>query len=75
MNNWQVIGNLQKLWARDAMLWTGADEDRWLGWRGLKEDQLAHLGQLRTIAAGVRRARFTDAVLLGMGRPSLAPRC
>ena len=70
MNDWQANCNVQKLWARDATLWTGADEDRWRGWLGLTDDQLAHLGHLRTIADDVRGARFTDVVLLGMGGSS-----
>ena len=31
-DEWGAHGNSRKLWARDKSLWTGADEDRWLGW-------------------------------------------
>ena len=40
------------------------------GW-AITDDQLAHLEQLGAIANDVRRAGFTDAVLLGMGGSSL----
>ena len=23
---------VERIWARDATVWTGADEDKWLGW-------------------------------------------
>ena len=29
---WRSHGNVRKLWQRDKSLWTGTDEDRWLGW-------------------------------------------
>jgi transaldolase/glucose-6-phosphate isomerase len=61
----------RRLWARDASLWTGRDEGKWLGWldaakgAGLDPDALSQLAQ---------RARgYKDAVLLGMGGSSLGP--
>jgi transaldolase/glucose-6-phosphate isomerase len=71
LSDWQARSNVHKLWARDATLWTGRDEGRWLGWLGITDDQLAHLEQLRGIADDVRHAAFTDAVLLGMGGSSM----
>jgi transaldolase / glucose-6-phosphate isomerase len=61
----------RRLWAGDATLWTGRDEDRWLGWlaagRGAAVDQEA----LKAFAAEARE--FQDIVLLGMGGSSLGP--
>jgi transaldolase/glucose-6-phosphate isomerase len=71
--DWQAGGKVRRLWARDASLWTGGDEARWLGWLGVAEDQLAHSGQLDRIAADAREAGFADALLLGMGGSSLFP--
>ncbi|MGH9333786.1 MAG: bifunctional transaldolase/phosoglucose isomerase, partial [Vicinamibacteria bacterium] len=70
-NDWHSSGKVRRLWAGDASLWTGADEGHWLGWLRITDDQLAHLGPLRAIGGDVRRAGFTDAVLLGMGGSSL----
>ncbi len=73
MRDWQENRKAQRLWARDATLWTGTDEDRWLGWLGVADDQLAHVDRFRALAAEVRAAGFTDALLLGMGGSSLCP--
>jgi transaldolase/glucose-6-phosphate isomerase len=70
---WRKAGHIRALWARDAALWTGADEDRWLGWLTIAERELRDLEQLREFAADVRRRAFTDIVLLGMGGSSLGP--
>src|SRR5256885_1007095 len=32
LEEWAVAGKVRRLWARDATLWTGADEASWLGW-------------------------------------------
>jgi transaldolase/glucose-6-phosphate isomerase len=73
VSDWQENRKAQRLWARDASLWTGADEDRWLGWLGITDDQLAYLDRFRTLAGEVRATGFTDALLLGMGGSSLCP--
>ena len=28
---WDAAGNTERLWSRNASLWTGADEAKWLG--------------------------------------------
>src|SRR6266851_4745595 len=32
LEDWRAHDKARKLWARDASLWTGADEGQWLGW-------------------------------------------
>lgn len=73
LQEWQANGKVRRLWARDAPLWTGTDEGNWLGWLGITEDQLAHIGHLTAIAEEVKRAGFRHALLLGMGGSSLCP--
>jgi transaldolase/glucose-6-phosphate isomerase len=73
LKDWKKTGKVQKLWARDASLWTGTDEGQWLGWLGVTEDQVAHLDHLQRIADEVRKAGFAHAALLGMGGSSLCP--
>ncbi len=73
LQEWRATGKVRRLWARDASLWTGSDEGNWLGWLGITEDQLAHIGHLTTIAEEVKRGGFQHALLLGMGGSSLCP--
>ena len=68
---WRKAGNFRRLWQRDATLWTGADEAKWLGWLGIVDEERQGIGRLKQIAADVRKADFTHAVLLGMGGSSL----
>jgi transaldolase/glucose-6-phosphate isomerase len=72
LDGWQKSGKARRLWARDATLWTGRDENRWLGWLDTTSDQLAHIGPLQDVAHEVAHAGVSHAVLLGMGGSSLA---
>jgi transaldolase/glucose-6-phosphate isomerase len=70
---WRTDAKVRRLWRRDATLWTGRDEDKWLGWLDVVEVQLRSLERLVALADDVRGAAFRDAVLLGMGGSSLGP--
>jgi transaldolase / glucose-6-phosphate isomerase len=63
---------VERIWAYDASLWTGADEDQWLGWLDVVERMRPHVGEL-TAFADAAREQFDHTVLLGMGGSSLAP--
>jgi transaldolase / glucose-6-phosphate isomerase len=73
LREWTEQGKVERLWARDATLWTGADEASWLGWLGIVDEQVGRVGELRRIAEDVRQAGFTHVLLLGMGGSSLCP--
>ncbi|HSD29933.1 MAG TPA: transaldolase, partial [Vicinamibacteria bacterium] len=73
LREWTQEGRIARLWDRDATLWTGGDEARWLGWLGVVDEQLRRLDALERVADDVRRAGFTHTVLLGMGGSSLSP--
>ncbi len=64
---------IDRIWERDATVWTGADEAKWLGW--LDEPRRMHerVGGLVELAAAVRADGLDTIVLLGMGGSSLAP--
>jgi transaldolase/glucose-6-phosphate isomerase len=73
LKDWQTNNKMARLWRGDPSLWTGDDEDKWVGWLPVVEDQLAHLKQLNDAAADAAQAGFTHALLLGMGGSSLCP--
>ncbi|HWB99915.1 MAG TPA: bifunctional transaldolase/phosoglucose isomerase, partial [Bryobacteraceae bacterium] len=70
---WKDGKKIAKLWARDASVWTGKDEGKWLGWLTIVQDQLAHLHHLTDLAQEAHDTDFSDVLLLGMGGSSLAP--
>lgn len=73
LKDWQANQKMARLWRGDPSLWTGDDEDKWVGWLPIVEDQLGHLKQLNDAAADAANAGFSHALLLGMGGSSLCP--
>jgi transaldolase/glucose-6-phosphate isomerase len=73
LEKWRGEGNIRRLWAGDAMLWTGADEGKWLGWLGIVDERSAHIEELQAFQRDVREERFSHVLLLGMGGSSLGP--
>jgi transaldolase / glucose-6-phosphate isomerase len=70
---WQSGGKMKRLWDRDASLWTGTDESKWLGWLDIIDEQVAQHDQLQKVAKEVQSRGFEDVLLLGMGGSSLCP--
>jgi len=64
---------MQRLWQRDATLWSGADEANWLGWLDIVEEQVAQQDQLQKLAKEIQARGFQHVLLLGMGGSSLCP--
>ena len=73
LDDWKNNNKVQRLWKGDASLWTGTDENKWLGWLTIVDEQLAHIDVLKNIAADIKKAKFKHALLLGMGGSSLCP--
>jgi glucose-6-phosphate isomerase len=73
IHEWQTGDKVSRLWARDAALWTGEDEGKWLGWMDIVERQQKDLAAFAALRAEVADAGFEYAVLLGMGGSSLCP--
>jgi transaldolase / glucose-6-phosphate isomerase len=71
--DWQSGNKMRRLWERDATLWTGDDEDKWLGWLDITEYQIEHSSVPRGLQKEVWSAGFKHACLLGMGGSSLCP--
>jgi transaldolase/glucose-6-phosphate isomerase len=73
LQDWKKNGKAQRLWQKDASLWTGTDEGKWLGWLEITAQQLEDVEKLKQIAADTKKAAFKNALLLGMGGSSLCP--
>jgi transaldolase/glucose-6-phosphate isomerase len=73
LDQWRRAGNVRRLWAGDASLWTGSDEGRWLGWLDIIDIERKRVSELNDLAANIRHENFLHAVLLGMGGSSLGP--
>jgi transaldolase/glucose-6-phosphate isomerase len=72
-DDWQVGGKIGRLWARDASLWTGGDEHRWLGWLGIARNERSDVAELEAFAREIADEGFEAVLLIGMGGSSLAP--
>ena len=68
---WRAQDKIRRLWAGDASLWTGGEEDKWMGWLGIVEKEMRDPGPLHHFAQQMRRRGVKDLVLLGMGGSSL----
>jgi transaldolase / glucose-6-phosphate isomerase len=64
----QTESLVERIWARDASVWTGGDEAQWLGWL----DEPVRMRERRS-ALDQLDERYAEVVLLGMGGSSLAP--
>jgi transaldolase / glucose-6-phosphate isomerase len=69
--DWRASGKVRRIWHKDKTIWTGDDEDKWLGW--LSSAEQADIADYEDFARRVKGEKFTDAVVLGMGGSSLAP--
>lgn len=70
---WRQSDSTHRLWNRDATLWSGRDEARWLGWLDIVAAQRAALPGLTALADAVRQEGFRHVAVLGMGGSSLCP--
>ncbi|HEY3051747.1 MAG TPA: hypothetical protein VGJ40_08460 [Gaiellaceae bacterium] len=68
MSSLEAIELVDRIWARDPTIWTGADEGHWLGWLDEPARMLERIDELEALDRD-----FDEFVLLGMGGCSLAP--
>src|SRR5216684_333947 len=73
LEEWTGSDKVKRLWANDASLWTGADEDKWQGWLSIVGEQEKTAARFVKFAEEVQASGFSDALLLGMGGSSLCP--
>jgi transaldolase/glucose-6-phosphate isomerase len=70
MRRWEVV---RRIWDRDPSVWSGSDEDQWLGWLALPMQDPQALAPVVRFAGEIKGEGVQDVVLLGMGGSSLAP--
>ena len=71
--NWQKDSKTARVWAKDATVWSNADEAKWLGWLDIVDEELHELDKFRALATDIEQAGFKDVLLMGMGGSSLCP--
>lgn len=70
---WNEDGKIDRIWSKDAAVWTNADESKWLGWLDIVDEELKGLDKYRDLAADIEAAGFEQILLMGMGGSSLCP--
>ena len=73
LDDWRLAGKVRQLWAKDASLWTGHDEGKWLAWLTIVADRTKNLATLQAFQDEVKEGGFSHVLLLGMGGSSLGP--
>ncbi len=64
---------ISRIWEKDASVWTGNDESKWLGWLEIVSEELLNVQAYRDLRQDVESAGFKDILLMGMGGSSLCP--
>lgn len=73
LDGWRKDGTIRKLWAKDASVWTGGEEAKWLKWLDITQNRLDHVAELESFQAEVKARGFKQVLLMGMGGSSLGP--
>lgn len=71
--NWDSQNNTDRLWKKDASLWTNTDEAKWLGWLDIVDQELSSVSKFKALSTEIRGDAFSHILLLGMGGSSLCP--
>ncbi|HKS07810.1 MAG TPA: hypothetical protein VJR92_16015 [Gemmatimonadaceae bacterium] len=69
---WDAAHSTERLWKKDASLWTATSEAQWLGWLDAPFIARPSLNALETTLRSAVPGNTRDALLLGMGGSSLA---
>jgi transaldolase/glucose-6-phosphate isomerase len=70
---WTNGNKTDRVWAKDATVWSGDDEAKWLDWLTIVDEELAGTQKYRDLHTDLAGSSFMDIVLLGMGGSSLCP--
>lgn len=72
-DEWQKKNKINRIWSKDAGIWTNDDEAKWLGWLDSVEAELSKIQEYKDFAEDIKSAGFTQILLMGMGGSSLCP--
>lgn len=72
-DEWRRSEKISRIWSKDATVWSGEDEAKWLGWLDIASEELGDLQKYRDLQADLETADFRDILLMGMGGSSLCP--
>src|SRR5580765_3888970 len=70
---WTSSNKVARVWSKDAGVWTGDDEAKWLGWLTIIDEELADVKKYPALRDDIGAGGFTDVLLMGMGGSSLCP--
>lgn len=73
IEDWNSNAKIARIWQKDAGVWTGEDEAKWLDWLDIVDEQLAQTSVYDELQASIETAGFSDVLLMGMGGSSLCP--
>jgi transaldolase/glucose-6-phosphate isomerase len=70
---WQDQKKVARIWQKDATVWTGGDEAKWLAWLDVVDVELGNVDKYRELHVDLQVADFKEVLLMGMGGSSLCP--
>lgn len=73
ISEWDSDGKVNRIWEKDATVWTGDDEAKWLGWLTIAAEEAADTAKYHELQRDIEQAGFSDVLLMGMGGSSLCP--
>lgn len=62
---------VSRIWEKDPSVWTGGEEEKWLGWLDVAAGELEDLEKYEAVSGSLDS--FSAIALLGMGGSSLCP--
>ena len=68
---WNKENKIARIWEKDASVWIGEDEAKWLGWLEAAKTEIEDVQKYIDFAEEAKD--FSNIVLLGMGGSSLGP--
>lgn len=71
LEEFKSLNVIDRIWKKDQVVWSNDDENKWLGWLDIVQQELGELQKYIDFAADAKN--FRDLVLLGMGGSSLCP--
>ena len=72
---WRAAGNVRRLWARDAALWSGGSEADWLGWLDIAARRKSASPSSKASAPRSRVRASRTSCCLAWGDRASGPRC